>query len=205
MFSFSINDYLWTTGRDAFFAILRSIHDAKVLHRDLRLENLLVQDSGDVTIIDFDQARLEAEDGFENEYQGLRRLLRGFVKDAVESVEIVAASRAVETDEVSVDTKEIAGNQAKGKVVEVVGVDARTQDIALATDKHKAKAADAAPTSDAQTNVKAKGVQGRSKPKIPAGAAGTSGATDSGDGSGSGRSRMAGRMVLRSKPPQVRR
>jgi serine/threonine protein kinase len=38
-------------------AILRQIHEADVLHCDLRPQNLLLNEFGDAAIIDFDQSR----------------------------------------------------------------------------------------------------------------------------------------------------
>ena len=69
---------------DAFLDTLRSIHDAGVLHGDLRLDNLLVKDTKDVTIIDFDRAVLHADDAKkEEEFQSLLELLEGEVKETV--------------------------------------------------------------------------------------------------------------------------
>lgn len=222
------------------------MHDAKVLHGDLRLENLLVQDSGDVVIIDFDQAKLEAEDGFGEEYEVLRSLLEEFVEeDIVESVETAMVSRVVERDEVAINTGEVIATRSKGEAeaVEVseapaqhgsgmgvaADVDATIQDIDLPSGKHKAKATatvDAAPTPKVQKKVKAKNVRGSStsrkatatvdasptpkgqkkvkakKVQESAQAAGTSRNTAD---DGSDKPRMAGRMVLRPKPPTKER
>lgn len=46
------------TSRAAFIKILRQIHRAGVIHNDIRAENLLIAPAGDVSIIDFDRARL---------------------------------------------------------------------------------------------------------------------------------------------------
>ncbi|KAH9474862.1 Serine/threonine-protein kinase pak-1 [Psilocybe cubensis] len=42
--------------RDAFVKALKGIHSAHVLHQDLRIDNLMINDAGDVFIIDFDNA-----------------------------------------------------------------------------------------------------------------------------------------------------
>ncbi|GLB43209.1 hypothetical protein LshimejAT787_1301100 [Lyophyllum shimeji] len=64
--------------RIAFARVLESIHDAGVRHRDIRAENLLVDDSGVVSIVDFDQAVLNAsERSREAELKHLLSLLDG--------------------------------------------------------------------------------------------------------------------------------
>ena len=78
----SMTDKVYSS--DAFFETLMSIHDAGVLHGDLRLDNLLVKDTKDVTIIDFDRAVLHADDAKkEEEFQSLLELLEGEVKETV--------------------------------------------------------------------------------------------------------------------------
>jgi Predicted choline kinase involved in LPS biosynthesis len=58
------------------------IHAAGVLHGDLRLENLLVTDTGDVTIIDFDQGRNGAsEDELREEYALLYDMLHRIIDE----------------------------------------------------------------------------------------------------------------------------
>jgi serine/threonine protein kinase len=64
-------------------AALQSIHSAGVQHGDLRYHNLLIKDSGEVTIIDFDQAKRDAtESSRREEYHKLRRLLDDRVDDS---------------------------------------------------------------------------------------------------------------------------
>lgn len=61
--------------RDAFLAILRSIHHADILHGNLTLDNLLVKDTGDVIIAGFDQAQMEApQQRLEEEHEQLLKL-----------------------------------------------------------------------------------------------------------------------------------
>ena len=43
--------------RSKFLDILGAIHEVGILHGNLRLENLLVNDSGRVAIVDFDEAQ----------------------------------------------------------------------------------------------------------------------------------------------------
>jgi serine/threonine protein kinase len=55
---------------------LQEIHDAGILHGDLRLQNLLLDKSGRGTIIDFDQARKEPNSAMmERERVQLRQIL----------------------------------------------------------------------------------------------------------------------------------
>lgn len=57
---------------------MNDIHRAGVRHNDLRPENLLVKDNGQVTIIDFDRATLKASRGArQRERRHLERLLDG--------------------------------------------------------------------------------------------------------------------------------
>jgi serine/threonine protein kinase len=44
----------------AFIRVFEDIHRAGVRHHDPRLENLMVNDDGGVTVIDFDKAELDA-------------------------------------------------------------------------------------------------------------------------------------------------
>src|ERR1700729_408171 len=70
--------------RDTFLAVLMAIHLAGVHHGDLRYENLLINDSGKVTIIDLDRATLNAsESAREEEYRKLCSLLETKVDDSV--------------------------------------------------------------------------------------------------------------------------
>ncbi len=59
--------------------ILRGIHTkAAVLHRDLRSWNVMVSDAGELTIIDFDRAKLGAsKEQLAEEADRLRRFLKG--------------------------------------------------------------------------------------------------------------------------------
>ena len=69
--------------RDTFLAVLMAIHLAGVHHGDLRYENLLINDSGKVTIIDLDRATLNAsESAREEEYRKLCSLLETKVDDS---------------------------------------------------------------------------------------------------------------------------
>jgi len=43
------------TIRDAFVASLSAIHKAHISHEDLRIDNLLINENGQVYIIDFDR------------------------------------------------------------------------------------------------------------------------------------------------------
>ncbi|KAL4260276.1 Protein kinase domain-containing protein [Pleurotus pulmonarius] len=64
--------------RNKFLQAMKGIHDANVCHRDIRPENLVVNASGDVCIIDFDRADLTSSIGArKREYEHLRNLLEG--------------------------------------------------------------------------------------------------------------------------------
>jgi serine/threonine protein kinase len=53
-------------------AILREIHDAGVLHCDLRVQNLLLNEFGEATIIDFDRStRGPSKEEKKREYEEL--------------------------------------------------------------------------------------------------------------------------------------
>ncbi len=57
---------------------MSSIHTAGVIHRDLRTWNILVNDTGGITIIDFDRANIHAdEDDLKLEWERLEKLLKG--------------------------------------------------------------------------------------------------------------------------------
>lgn len=59
-----------------FLSNLRSIHEAGVLHGNLSLDSLLVQNSGDITIANFSQARMDVhDDQLREEYQSMSVLL----------------------------------------------------------------------------------------------------------------------------------
>jgi RIO-like serine/threonine protein kinase len=62
-------------GRAAFLDILSGIHEAGVLHCDLSSQNLLVNEFGEATIIDFDQPK--SHPLMEYEYAELVRILDG--------------------------------------------------------------------------------------------------------------------------------
>lgn len=57
------------------------MHDAGILHGNLRLDNLHVNDSGDVTIVDFDHANISLDKSLFFEE---RRLLESLLKAAVD-------------------------------------------------------------------------------------------------------------------------
>lgn len=64
--------------RSKFLQAMKGIHDAGVCHRDIRPENLVVNASGDVCIIDFDRADLTSSIGArKREYEHLQDLLEG--------------------------------------------------------------------------------------------------------------------------------
>jgi serine/threonine protein kinase len=224
-----------TADRDAFLRVLKSIHDAKVLHRDLRLENLLVQDSGDVAIIDFDRAKLGSEDGLREEYEDLQRLLEDLVEDVDELVGTpIGLSGTLERGSDAEGTEEISGIQAKGKAkaVEVVdtprfrtrrhmgvteGKAANPVTIAPSNTKGKTRAVAVVDTGSKQTMTNAKATvvgmplkrhttttakKPTAKPITRGEKASSSGIND---GNIPNKPRMANQMVLRPKPPQVRR
>lgn len=56
--------------------ILKSIHASGVLHGDLRLENMLINSTGELSIIDFTHSTLDAsKDELRDEYLAFSRLL----------------------------------------------------------------------------------------------------------------------------------
>ncbi|KAG6902256.1 hypothetical protein C0995_002628 [Termitomyces sp. Mi166 len=64
--------------KSAYSDASRSIHDAGVRHRDLRLENLTIKSNGDPCIIDFDRAEMEADErSLEHEKEKLQNILDG--------------------------------------------------------------------------------------------------------------------------------
>jgi serine/threonine protein kinase len=46
----------------AFIRVFEDIHRAGVRHHDPRVENLMIQDDGQVAVIDFDKAELDASE-----------------------------------------------------------------------------------------------------------------------------------------------
>jgi len=71
---------------------LELIHAAGILHGNLRLENLLVTDMGDVTIIDFNQGWNDASENELREeyallYDMLHRMIDENEKEATGSIE----------------------------------------------------------------------------------------------------------------------
>jgi serine/threonine protein kinase len=63
----------------AFIRVFENIHGAGVRHHDPRLENLMVNDDGRVTVIDFDKAELDAS-------QSSRAREMTYVKDVLDGV-----------------------------------------------------------------------------------------------------------------------
>jgi tRNA A-37 threonylcarbamoyl transferase component Bud32 len=57
--------------------MLKGIHNAGIVHGNLRLDNLLINDSGDVGIVDFDHARLSYD---AKEHERERQSLAGLLK-----------------------------------------------------------------------------------------------------------------------------
>jgi serine/threonine protein kinase len=91
--------------RNAFLAVLQSIHGAGVQHGDLRYDNLLVKDSGEVAIIDFDRARRNTrQSSRKEEYHALMQLLDNRVDDSKLAVKIRTRTRK-ERENVEVRTR----------------------------------------------------------------------------------------------------
>jgi len=182
---------------------LKSIHDAKVLHRDLRLENLLVLDSGDIAIIDFDRAMLAAEDGLDEEYEELARLLEDLVVDHIEAAETSGFSGKGKIKTVEVTETEEASWMRTGRHEEVTeDAEGMPETVAPTKIKFKARAVsatDAAPKSGvrSQTKTKTDMVEMELKRRALAGRIN--------DDDGPYIPRMSGKMVLRPKPPKVSR
>jgi serine/threonine protein kinase len=64
--------------REAFQTTLKAIHAAGVLHGDIRSPNLLIDEFGESSIIDFDQAeKNDSEDAQESEFRRLSSILEG--------------------------------------------------------------------------------------------------------------------------------
>ncbi|KAF5386089.1 hypothetical protein D9615_002184 [Tricholomella constricta] len=64
--------------RVAFIEIMKSIHDAGVRHRDIRPDNLVVNDDGIVSIIDFDRTIMDSSEGSrKRELEHIMELLNG--------------------------------------------------------------------------------------------------------------------------------
>jgi RIO-like serine/threonine protein kinase len=71
----------------SILTILELIREARALHGDLRFEILLVTDSGEVAIIDFDRATMNAKPSARQaEYRALSRLLDARVDDSDQPV-----------------------------------------------------------------------------------------------------------------------
>lgn len=67
--------FLTFLDREGVLATVREIHQANILHGDLRLDNILVADSG-LTIIDFARSRVcYDQDAKNREYSQLQSLL----------------------------------------------------------------------------------------------------------------------------------
>ncbi|TFK65904.1 hypothetical protein BDN72DRAFT_900309 [Pluteus cervinus] len=85
------NDYLsevTPAEKTACLEIVQSIHDAGVVHRDLRPENLMIAQDRKPMIIDFDHARFDATEAHRNlELERLRNVLDGKSLDTALFVE----------------------------------------------------------------------------------------------------------------------
>ena len=67
--------------------ILNSIHKAGIIHGNLRLDNMLVNDTGEVAIVDFDQAQRSSDPRrFHKEVQALEGLLEDLVNGTTSKV-----------------------------------------------------------------------------------------------------------------------
>lgn len=188
--------------------MLRLIHGAKVLHRDLRLENLLVQDSGDVAIIDFDQAVLAAEDGLDQEDEMLRFLLEDLVGDHIEATGTSGVHGARGNAIQVAETAETPGIRRRGKAQEVFEEKAKTM---TSRDKGKTRtvaAVDAAPKHDVQSTAAARTkenvVEMDPKHQVTADVTIVTGSEIRAI-QAAHKPRMSGGMVLRPKPPKVSR
>lgn len=68
----------------AFLAILASMHHAAILHGNLQPDNLLINDSGDVAITDFDKATITPDTTLLfKERQSLEALLQAAVDGSI--------------------------------------------------------------------------------------------------------------------------
>jgi len=104
--------------------ILKSIHEAGVYHGDLRYENLVIDSSGEVAIIDFDRAIIGAEESDKTaEYHKLRRLLERRVDDSVREEVKPESSRPRTRKERSRDEGAILGRvtRSMGTARETLG------------------------------------------------------------------------------------
>lgn len=78
MLVFVVLQHIDSSSREDFIAVLDGIHEAGVIHRDIRPPNLLVNQDGRVFVIDFDKAKLcDNESKFASECRDLRCLLDG--------------------------------------------------------------------------------------------------------------------------------
>ncbi len=84
----SVLDQLDADRWQAIGACVRRFHDAGLVHADLTVRNILIQDSNDIFLVDFDRARFEA--GAKRAFEGnLQRLQRSLVKSLAEnSIEV---------------------------------------------------------------------------------------------------------------------
>lgn len=60
----------WARCRSTFRSILQSIHDAGVVHDDIRRFNLLIDKNGQPSIIDFDRSFLSDSEELKAEERG---------------------------------------------------------------------------------------------------------------------------------------
>ncbi|KAJ3515651.1 hypothetical protein NLJ89_g1621 [Agrocybe chaxingu] len=74
-----------TEEKRAFMKAIRSIHRTRVRHRDIRPDNVTVNDQGKVFFIDFDRAQIDVESrttkSFDNEVKHMKRVLTGRTED----------------------------------------------------------------------------------------------------------------------------
>ena len=89
--------FICTSHREAFKHALSEIHRVGVRHYDIRPMNLLINDEGKVTIIDFDMAKMEAgKHSRKREFDNLCSLLQGhyYPPNQYASIPTTQSSRA---------------------------------------------------------------------------------------------------------------
>lgn len=77
--------------RDIFLGALERIHSAGISHNDIRLQNLLVNDANEISIIDFDSATHDLEDA-EDDIETLSDTVVFIPDDSTDSAESETAS-----------------------------------------------------------------------------------------------------------------